>query len=269
VTRRRGFTLIELLVVIAIIALLMAILMPALETARQQAMDTMCISNLKQWGVVLSMYVDDYDGYIMGVWGGEQFGVDEHWWPYALKRYYADSGDLRLCPNATSSWFEVPLGAFHAWDFTQGMGEVPEATAEGYETFFGSYGINEFIGDSKVWEQEYFWRTVNVKRPGRIPTFTDANFLGHFPRDTDEPPPYSGFFDPTADNMSRVCINRHRQAVNSGFLDYSVRKVALKELWTIKWHREFRTDIGPRDDVACGSTGGWPCWMDGFRSFFE
>jgi prepilin-type N-terminal cleavage/methylation domain-containing protein len=59
---RRGFTLIELLVVIAILALLMALLMPALEAARLRAQDALCTSNIRQIGLLLLMYLDDNDG---------------------------------------------------------------------------------------------------------------------------------------------------------------------------------------------------------------
>lgn len=59
---RRGFTLIELLVVIAILALLLAILMPALEAARLRAQDALCTSNIRQIGLLLLMYLDDNDG---------------------------------------------------------------------------------------------------------------------------------------------------------------------------------------------------------------
>ncbi len=59
VRHRRGFTLIELLVVIAIIALLMAILMPALQRVKKQAKATTCLSNLKQIGLAASMYAGD------------------------------------------------------------------------------------------------------------------------------------------------------------------------------------------------------------------
>src|SRR5205823_10875854 len=61
---RRGFTLIELLVVIAIIAILAAILFPVFARAREKARQASCMSNLKQLGLAMMQYAQDYDGMI-------------------------------------------------------------------------------------------------------------------------------------------------------------------------------------------------------------
>ncbi len=60
---KKSFTLIELLVVIAIIAILAALLLPALQSAKNRAMSGSCTGNLQQLGQTIQMYVDDYDGY--------------------------------------------------------------------------------------------------------------------------------------------------------------------------------------------------------------
>ncbi len=63
--KQNAFTLIELLVVIAIIALLMAILMPALQRVKKQAEAAACKANLHEWALVFAMYTDDNDGFLM------------------------------------------------------------------------------------------------------------------------------------------------------------------------------------------------------------
>ncbi len=62
--RHAGFTLIELLVVVAIIAILAALLLPALASAKGQAIKTQCANNNKQLGLAMVMYVGDYKGYM-------------------------------------------------------------------------------------------------------------------------------------------------------------------------------------------------------------
>ncbi|MBI9019571.1 MAG: type II secretion system protein [Phycisphaerae bacterium] len=68
--RKHGFTLIELLVVISIIALLVSILMPALNKARKDAQSTVCMSNLRNWGMCFQFYAKDHDAKLAGPnWG--------------------------------------------------------------------------------------------------------------------------------------------------------------------------------------------------------
>jgi prepilin-type N-terminal cleavage/methylation domain-containing protein/prepilin-type processing-associated H-X9-DG protein len=101
---RRGFTLIELLVVIAIIAILAAILFPVFAQAREKARQTTCMSNLKQIGLAMMQYCQDYDGFVPGenVYPGNPTTIDanEDFEVAAKLNAYAKSFGVFKCPDS-------------------------------------------------------------------------------------------------------------------------------------------------------------------------
>jgi hypothetical protein len=103
-----------------------------------------------------------------------------------------------------------------------------------------------------------------------IPLFLDSATIGVTPWPEDRPPEHDGQFWPYTgnnyDEMRRVCFNRHDGFINVAFLDYSVRKVGLKELWTLKWHRNFDT-AGHWTQAGGAEPEDWPEWMRGFKDY--
>jgi prepilin-type N-terminal cleavage/methylation domain-containing protein len=252
-----GFTLIELLVVIAIIALLMAILMPALNQVKKQARTTACKGQFKQWALILAMYTNDNEGYFHD----RPFGTDYHkMWPQFYRPYYSDPM-MRCCPAAKNP--NIHSGPYGTWGWKDGPVDSDWGWGGSWLPkygYFGSYGMNRYILNKNYPE---YWRRTGIRGANNIPVFVDCMYVAISPEPTNEPPAYDGA---RLNEMQFSCINRHVGHINSLFLDWSARKIGLKELWILRWHRQFDT-AGPWTVAGSVQTDDWLEWMRGFKDY--
>src|SRR5687767_7219299 len=94
----RAFTLIELLVVIAIIALLIAILLPVLTKVKRQAQEVKCASNLRQLGIAMTMYTQQYRYFPTANLTVPDVGPTANLWPVRLRKLLKGNQQVFYCP---------------------------------------------------------------------------------------------------------------------------------------------------------------------------
>jgi prepilin-type processing-associated H-X9-DG protein len=139
----------------------------------------------------------------------------------------------------------------------------------------GSYGYSDWIAcppveknKSTYWglPKANAWKTITVAGAARIPTFGDCADLDAAVRTGDSPDglpedqrpinsdaggvPISMGTDWNRNAIRFFCIDRHNESINMAFLDASARRVGLKELWSLKWNRNYTATVPP-----------WPKWL--------
>jgi prepilin-type N-terminal cleavage/methylation domain-containing protein/prepilin-type processing-associated H-X9-DG protein len=160
--RRSGFTLIELLVVIAIIAILASILFPVFGRARENARRSSCQSNLKQIGLGLMQYTQDYDEAMPIIWNGEGQWMDfvqPYIKSYQLFRCPSDSRSITPAqPNKDSS-YGANMAGWGEGSGTQKGPPLSQATTTTRQSAIESTSTTVFALDTGVSDEAFQYTT--------------------------------------------------------------------------------------------------------------
>lgn len=260
--------------------MLTAILLPTLQRVRKQARAVACQSNLRQWGTIYATALAENNGQWpdppdrssrpddwFGTWGWGPWGW---WWGDRFRHgdQYERIKGIMFCPMATRPANPTiegsPIGGtFLAWGF--GGNEYPPV----FWRCHGSYGVNPWAHPYWYWystDKFEFWRSTQTRDAAQIPMYLDGAWAWACIDSWDSPPLRDAIPTVESTNWDSPCIDRHDGYVNGLFFDWSVRKIGLKELWTLKWHPRYNT-VGPWTRAGGVESEDWPPWMRGFKDY--
>jgi prepilin-type N-terminal cleavage/methylation domain-containing protein/prepilin-type processing-associated H-X9-DG protein len=215
--KRSGFTLIELLVVIAIIAILAAILFPVFAQAREKARSTTCLSNFKQLGTAVTMYMQDYEGaYPLAWYGKPQYGFDCVLQPYVKNLQVFD------CPSNTTTprW----------WDGYQRYFNIPKPGIPGDYAMNGDLAARE---DTKAGDRTGLTE-ASVLNPASTIMMTE---IWDTRGGAKQGPQHEIYTNQKNDVCERIPFKIHQGGSNYNFADGHAKWERVEATW-IQWRAD-------------------------------